>query len=407
MLSSRRPVRGAAGIFLIAAAAFAAGAVALCETGPPEIATLAGQSGIVAGPYVQDVTPRAATLMWQTAEPAEARIALSEGDSVRGYTTAGDRCLSELRMERLKPDTAYSYRIEAAGDVGEGSFRTFPALERPIKFLVYGDTRTHADRHAQVVAAMAAETNVDFVLHTGDMVADGRALDQWIPMYFVPAAGLIGRVPVYPVLGNHERDSALYFQYFALPGNERWYSFVVGKVHVLALDSNTDFEIGSAQYKWLLGDLAYRKNAKWKFVVMHHPTFSSGDHAGVDERGVPKEKPMRTAQQLLPYLARRYGIAAVFAGHDHAYERSTLGGTHYIVAGGGGAPTYGEPNAKSNTYRQKFYSGLHYCVVTVAADRASMVVKKPDGKVIDRVEFSRPMEAGDGPSSRTVPRSHL
>ena len=36
-----------------------------------------------------------------------------------------------------------------------------------------------------------------------------------------------------------------------------------------------------------------------------------------------------------PALAKEYGITAVFAGHDHFYERSMRGGVCYIVAAGG------------------------------------------------------------------------
>ena len=62
-------------------------------------------------------------------------------------------------------------------------------------------------------------------------------------------------------------------------------------------------------------------------------------------------------------------------------------GVSYIVTGGGGALTYGDMNSRHNPYRKVFYSGLHYCVVTIDGSRARMIVKTPSGKVIDKTEL--------------------
>ncbi|MGB9587887.1 MAG: hypothetical protein ACPL7O_06860, partial [Armatimonadota bacterium] len=93
------------------------------------------------------------------------------------------------------------------------------------------------------------------------------------------------------------------------------------------------------------------------------------------------------AQDIFPDLAKKYGITAIFSGHDHTYERSLRDGVHYIVTGGGGAPTYGEGNPEQNPYRQYFYAGCHYCVVTIRDSKGSIVTKLPNGKVIDSVDF--------------------
>ncbi len=360
-------------------------------------AALAGTPSFRILPYIQNVTLGATTIMWQTDVPAFARITVSGERDSASYRTMQARRLGQVRVGGLSPDTRYEYLVETfarSGEPGEAAaeadyaFTTFPVGDRPITFAVYGDSRSLPDRHASVIDAMAREKNLDFVLHTGDIVGNGTVLSLWIPEFFEPAARLTRRVPFFTVLGNHERNSPYYFLYYDLPQNEQYYSFDVYDVHVICLDSCIDFDEGTQQYDWLIADLEKHRDAKWKFIVMHHPTYSSGPHGAVDANGVPTEQGVRLAQKLLPGLAAKYGIQAVFAGHDHDYERSTRDGVQYIVTGGGGAPTYGESNAKSNPYRRVFYSGLHYCLVTIDGDKGTIVAKTPEGRVLDKIALA-------------------
>ncbi|MHB9036913.1 MAG: purple acid phosphatase family protein [Armatimonadota bacterium] len=360
----------------------ATGAVEFKETAGADIPAAGSSAKIIAGPYVQQVTTTGATIMWQTATASEDKLSVLDRSKWFTYACLTRRCLHTVKVHGLAPDTTYKYQVSAA----QGVFRTYPDKPGPVKFVVYGDSRSNPKKHKSVIDAMAKEPGVDFVLHTGDVVANGNDLDSWIPMYFAPAAAMIRKVSFYPVLGNHESNSSNYFTYFSLPGNERYYSFDVLNVHIIALDSNTDFDQGSDQYDWLIKDLNKHKNAKWKFILMHTPVFSSGNHGGF-EGGVPSEKPMRTAQKLIPSLARKYGITAVFSGHDHAYERNVKDGVEYIVSGGGGAGLYGKPNAENNPYSKLFLSGNHYCVITVGNGRPHLVAKSPSGKIIDEVDL--------------------
>ncbi len=379
---------GLAALILILAAT-ACGEATLTEAVGPDLpGDEGGSARLVAGPYVQNVSTSAATIMWQTDCPATAVLSVSEGGPSATIRTTVPRRLGEVRIGKLFPDTLYTYSVRI-GDAPavEGSFRTFPLAPRPAKFAVYGDTRTHPERHRRVIDAMAKEAGVEFVLLTGDLVSDGRKLETWIPEFLGPAEKMMRSVPFFVAIGNHERDSPNYYTYLALPGNERYYSFDFGDIHVIALDSNIGFDVGSDQYEWLIRDLEWRRDARWKLIFMHHPTYTSGNHGGVTESGVPKENAMRVAQDLFPRLAKQFGVTAVFAGHDHAYERSVRDGVSYIVTGGGGAPSYGDPNAAHNPYRRVFYSGLHYCLVSVDRNRARMTVKTPDGRIIDRTDL--------------------
>jgi predicted phosphodiesterase len=368
----------------------------------PDMAMLCARPKLVSGPYVQNVTTDSAVLAWYTDVPSLARVEVSDGNGSWQFSTAQNRRVGEVHIGGLKPDSEYAYAVTIRNlheanirRVGDDShrFRTFPLKARAIPFLVYGDSRSEPERHSQVISAMAKE-NADFVVHTGDLVGAGSQLRLWPKEFFAPADPLMRRVPMYAVLGNHEENSPHYFALLSLPGGERWYSFDVLGTHLVSLDSCSDVSEGSAQYAWLIDDLEQNRQARWTFVFMHHPTYSSGGHAAVGSDGLPKETGVRTAQRIMPPLAAEYGITAVFAGHDHFYERSMRDGVYYIVTGGGGAPGHGEGNPAQNPYRQKHHSGLHYCMVTLDGDRGRVVVKTPQGKTVDSFELAA--RADDG-----------
>ncbi len=363
--------------------------------------------GIVAGPYLQNMTSGAVTIFWQTDVPSTGRLTLYTEEGAVSADAVEARRLHEIRVAGLEADTTYPYAVTAAVPTDpetrsrpRGSFlRTFPAEPRSVRVLVYGDTRSHPERQVEVVAAMLREPDADAVIHTGDIIADGLKLGQWIPEFFEPSRPLLATLPVFFCLGNHERNSPYYYQYFDNPdsGEERWYSFDVGPVHFSVIDSNAEYGEGSEQYRWLKADLERNRDKPWKILYGHHPTYSSGPHGRLAEDGRPAEGAIRTAQDLFPGLAEEYGISIFFAGHDHFYERSENRGVHYVICGGGGAPSYPQVDdaERQNPYSKVFYSDLHYIVLTADSHRLEMVAKTPAGKIIDRVVLNR--EERDGP----------
>ncbi len=127
----------------------------------------------------------------------------------------------------------------------------------------------------------------------------------------------------FPALGNHDFSDGgglgAYLAYFTLPetgaldtstsGNERYYDFVRGPVHFFAIDSDANEADGrdstSTQARWLKARLA-ASTSPWRVVYFHHAPYSSGLHGSVLAMRWPFED---------------WGADAVFAGHDHVYER--------------------------------------------------------------------------------------
>jgi hypothetical protein len=81
----------------------------------------------------------------------------------------------------------------------------------------------------------------------------------------------------------------------------------------------------SIQGRWLQQKLA-ASTATWKLVYMHHPPYTSSA--------------LRSNNTWMQWPFKQWGASAVFAGHDHAYERFDIDGLPYFVNGAGGMITY-------------------------------------------------------------------
>ena len=79
---------------------------------------------------------------------------------------------------------------------------------------------------------------------------DGDSPSQWKDFRKIHAP-LLKITEYYPCLGNHEKDSPLYFKNFPIVAGRRWYSLERRGIHFIILDSNSNLKPGSEQYKWL------------------------------------------------------------------------------------------------------------------------------------------------------------
>ncbi len=227
--------------------------------------------------------------------------------------------------------------------------------DKTAPIVIYGDTRTNHNDHRAVVRAIE-QVHPQAVFHTGDLVADGRVEADW-DTFFAITGHLLKTAAFYPTLGNHEHDSPLYYEHFDLPGNEQWYSVNIDSIKFIVLNSCTKTDRKSEQYKWLQNELKNTgPETKFTVAIFHHPPYSSGPH----------EEDEKHLRQSWGVLFRKYGVDAVFNGHDHDYERSKANGIYYIVAGAGGAPLYNK--ARDNIYGQVFDKTFSFCRLDRSGD---------------------------------------
>ena len=345
------------------------------------------------GPYLQNVRRHSITVMWETNPPAAGEVTWSRDGTTERTQVGSKEKLQTVTLQGLRPGTQYSYTVTARRGperaTGSGTFTTLPGGDSPFSFVVLGDNRSRPKKAQKVMqaitdAARREDPTLAFALHTGDLVANGRKPAHWQNQFFEPTASLIRNLCVWPALGNHERNSELYFRYFSLPGNERWYAFSTGGVHFVFLDLHfSDFTPGSEQYTWLKKEL--QQNRDRATVVTIHPSpFSSGPHASKTKDGEYAERPIELAHRHLVPLFEKNNVRVVFSGHDHLYERSKKGGVYYICQGMGGAPLYGTPS--ENPYSQKVITGkLGYSIVRVRDNAMKILTRTAGGDVVDRV----------------------
>lgn len=202
---------------------------------------------------------------------------------------------------------------------------------------------TASCRHQQVADAMA-KSDPDSVWLLGDLQYPNGALADFQNSFDKVFARFR---PIWrPAVGNHEYltpGAAGYFDYFgksAGPRAKGYYSFNIGRWHVVSLNSNCAIvacDAGSAQAAWLRADL--RENRRMcTAAIWHHPLFSSGSEHGND----PVSKPLWRILE-----SKRAEI--VVTGHDHDFEvfrRQTSEGVaspkgiQQFVVGTGGKSSY-------------------------------------------------------------------
>jgi acid phosphatase type 7 len=306
------------------------------------------------------------TVMWETSAAAAGRLEYGATPQCEYlYDEPQAVTLHQIRLTELAAGTRYYYKISPVSAAGQpaaetGSFLTAPAAGGAFTFAAYGDSRADPVVHHAIASQIAAAAPT-FFLHTGDFVTNGNDVSLWGEDFFAPAADLLRAAPFLPSLGNHEYNAQAYYAYFATPAGESgsateaWYSCNYGSLHLVVLDTDQDVSTRSAQYAWLVKDLAAAPaaNAAWRIVSMHDPAYSSSLHG-----------PTPAVQQYLVPVFEYYGVRLVISGHDHAYIRSVKNGVTYIVSGGGGAVLY-PVNRTPNPYQAYAASAFHFVVFTV------------------------------------------
>ncbi len=318
------------------------------------------------------------------------------GAQVEGeQDSRGSELLHTVELTRLDPDTLYYYRCgDGANEWSAGaSFRTAPVAGSPgrIVFTAMGDSRNGASTFAQLAEA-AHSVQPAFTLFMGDAVDSGASPLQWMD-WFTAAGSLDSDAPLLPTLGNHEGNASLYFAQFDLPGNERWYSFDWGNVHVVCLD--TEAGLGGEQEQFLRDDLA-AANADpaidWKVVFFHAPPFSSGRGHGSD---------LDVRKTWCP-IFDQYRVDLVLSGHEHNYERSGpvnfsaspnalepdwSDARCYVVAGGGGAPL---TPVTASWWTEKSAALYNWVEVTVSGKALHLETFDLAGSSIDSLDLTKP-----------------
>jgi len=230
-----------------------------------------------------------------------------------------------VHLTQLLPSTRYYYRC-GRKSTRVFSFRTPPEVG-PTANLRLGVWADVGQSNVSILTAQGMiDQDTDLSLLAGDLsYADGTPWrwDTWATaMEPLMANQLHLFCP-----GNHDlaegaEQGVAYSARYPSPSESSgstsplWYSVDIGPVHLVSLAGQySPIWPGSAQYAWLLEDLAQvnRTVTPWLVAVWHTPWYSSNENHKLEA------EPMRRRLERLMYDA---GVNVVINGHVHAYERT-------------------------------------------------------------------------------------
>lgn len=301
--------------------------------------------------------------LWNVQEPDAytdfpGTLRVSKDNEVKHYVA---------ELTGLELETQYAYKI---GN-GEEWTRTYYFVTKPavsdFQFIAAADPQIGASGESSedgrawetALNRMTEQTGAaNFVLSLGDQVEDETNRYQH-DLFLTPQ--LLKRTPVAVVAGNHDRDSAYYAQYFAMPNQDGalrgqpdtmegaadyWFTF--GDTLFLCLDTNDLNEQDHIDFMTETIERYVREHGvrpNWIIAAMHHSVFSITDHLYSDHY-------LERQAALAPAFSE-LGVDVVLMGHDHSHDRTYMmdGTTPHVVKNEDGSrPTQVQAQAGEVVY---------------------------------------------------------
>jgi predicted MPP superfamily phosphohydrolase len=269
--------------------------------------------------------------------------------------------------------------ITAGALVKPKSVFGFETLSAKTRFAVVGDFGTGGSDEFAIAAGILDahhKSALDLVVAVGDNIYPNGSGRYFKKHFEEPFAGLLKeQVKFYAVLGNHDveegRKDQVNYPLFNM-GGSNYYSISRnnGLVGFFMLDST---DLSATQLSWIENSLR-ESRAIWKLAVLHHPIYSSGKKHGSD---------LKLRNELEP-LFKRYRVQAVFAGHDHVYERTKpQQGIQYFITGAGGKCRRGDIDMKSELRAASYDLDNSFMLIEVDETEMSFKSISQRGDVVD------------------------
>jgi uncharacterized protein (TIGR03437 family) len=378
-------------------------------------------------PYLQSAGADHITVMWCTLDRNNGAVQYADDRTFRAPRTASAR-VREFRpaetnlretfyqyqadITGLTPGTQYFYRILADGqnllpDAPPDDLRFQTASPGPFTFIAMGDNGELTSGARSIAAALESE-RPSFVIALGDLAYENATFAEFQQNYFEPLRNVMGRVPFFPVMGNHEYytgKGAPAVAIHSVPAGTvppadrgRYYSFDWGDVHFVVLDTNDPLEAAvrgtGRMLDWLDNDLESTRKF-WRVACFHRPAYPNDHH---------KDDPLTVLvrERVTPIL-EKYDVQLVLNGHEHNYQRTKSirngvfvdsdAGTVHITSGGGGARLF---PVSPRTWLAASDISYHYMKFEVRGTRMTATAVRADGSVIESFTLApRPLLSSD------------
>lgn len=167
-----------------------------------------------------------------------------------------------------------------------------------------------------VASVLALDPQPDAVLLSGDLVESGAAPEYALVRDLI--APLAARMPIYPMVGNHDLHAPLRTAFAGHPGMPRsgflQYAADVGAVRLVVCDTVVPGAghgaLCAERLAWIEATLASAPDRP-TILALHHPPFATGI-VFMDRLGLRVGAP-----ELAAILARRRQVQRVVCGHVH------------------------------------------------------------------------------------------
>lgn len=191
-------------------------------------------------------------------------------------------------------------------------FSIAPSEEGDIRFALMTDSHHNYNDLGTVVSALNNRSDLNFVVHTGDMTDSGYNFEYDA---FIQKFSALN-VPSFVVIGNHDaigKGRKIYKNFFG----DFNYAFVYRGYHFIFFNNNRmEFLEDGWSLDWLASEL--QKNPTLPKIVFQHINYENADAF----------TPEMSAQ--MQSLYENHGVEWVINGHRHVYGLGLINGVHYL-----------------------------------------------------------------------------
>lgn len=311
------------------------------------------------GPWICDMDSTGTTIVWVTDVPGMSWVEIAPDSTDHFYgrarqryydVLAGRKVLTDsvhrVRIEGLKPDTKYRYRVftqevaewryddwvtlgkTACTDVWRGKpheFKTFSAKPREVTFLVLNDIHERAQFMKDLCKNVDFK-KLDFVLLNGDMSNRLRNQQHMMEAYLDTCVRMFAtHTPLFFNRGNHElRGQFADYLYRYFPTNNGKYYRVqhVAGIDFLFIDTGEDKPDEDIEYSGIVNYDQYREEeARWLRGLRESKQV--GKHPLIVFSHIPPtlqkwHGPYHLQKTLMPEL-NKMNVSVMLSAHLHAF----------------------------------------------------------------------------------------